>query len=149
MADESLTRKTARELAAMIKARAVSPVEVLDAHLAVIARVNPKLNAIVTRAAEQDNDNPRAVGPAVMGGERLGALAGLPVAIKDVTPTAGIRTTFGSPLSKDPVPDAVAQRVSGFKAAGAIVLGKTNTPEFATGANTVNALFGATRNPWN
>jgi len=149
MADKSLTRKTARELAAMIKARAVSPVEVLDAHLAVIARVNPKLNAIVTLAAEQANDNARAVEAAVMRGERLGALAGLPVAIKDVTPTAGIRTTFGSPLYKDHVPEEDAEAVSRLKAAGAIVLGKTNTPEFATGANTVNALFGATRNPWN
>src|ERR1700757_5051496 len=149
MADVSLTRKTARELAAMIKARAVSPVEVLDAHLAVIARVNPKLNAIVTLAAEQANDNARAVEAAVMRGERLGALAGLPIAIKDVTPTAGIRTTFGSPLYKDHVPEEDAEAVSRLKAAGAIVLGKTNTPEFATGANTVNALFGATRNPWN
>ena len=125
MADKSLTRKTARELAAMIKARAVSPVEVLDAHLAVIARVNPKLNAIVTLAAEQANDNARAVEAAVMRGERLGALAGLPVAIKDVTPTAGIRTTFGSPLYKDHVPEEDAEAVSRLKAAGAIVLGKT------------------------
>jgi amidase len=149
MGDESLTRKTARELAAMIKARAVSPVEVLDAHLAVIARVNPKLNAIVTLAAEQAKERARAVEAAVMGGERLGALAGLPVAIKDVTPTACIRTTFGSPLYKDHVPEEDAEAVSRLKAAGAIVLGKTNTPEFATGANTVNALFGATPNPWN
>src|SRR5215468_12041903 len=133
----------------MIKARAVSPVEVLDAHLAVIARVNPKLNAIVTLAAEQANDNARAVEAAVMRGERLGSLAGLPIAIKDVTPTAGIRTTFGSPLYKDYVPEEDAEAVSRLKAAGAIVLAKTNTPEFATGANTVNALFGATRNPWN
>ena len=142
MADESLTRKTARELAAMIKARAVSPVEVLDAHLAVIARVNPKLNAIVTLAAEQAKEQARAVEAAVMRGERLGALAGLPVAIKDVTPTAGIRTTFGSPLYKDHVPEEDAEAVSRLKAAGAIVLGKTKTPEFATGANTVNALSG-------
>jgi len=149
MADKSLTRKAARELAAMIKARAVSPVEVLNAHLAVIARVNPKLNAIVTLATEQANEHARAVEAAVMRGERLGALAGLPVAIKDVTPTAGIRTTFGSPLYKDHVPAEDAEAVSRLKAAGAIVLGKTNTPEFATGANTVNAIFGATRNPWN
>ena len=98
------------DLAAMIKARAVSPVEVLDAHLAVIARVNPKLNAIVTLAAEQAKEQARAVEAAVMRGERLGALAGLPVAIKDVTPTAGIRTTFGSPLYKDHVPEEDAER---------------------------------------
>src|SRR6516225_8737778 len=89
MADKSLTRKTARELAAMIKSRAASPVEVLDAHLAVIARVNPKLNAIVTLAAEQAREHARAVEAAVMRGERLGTLAGLPVAIKDVTRSAG------------------------------------------------------------
>ncbi len=143
MADKCLTRKTAHELAAMIKSRAVSPVEVLDAHLAVIARVNPKLNAIVTLAAEQAKEHARAVEAAVMRGGRLGALAGLPVAIKDVTPTAGIRTTFGSPLYKDHVPEEDAEAVRRLKAAGAIVLAKTNTPEFATGANTVNAVFGA------
>ncbi len=135
MADKCLTRKTAHELAAMIKSRAVSPVEVLDAHLAVIARVNPKLNAIVTLAAEQAKEHARAVEAAVMRGGRLGALAGLPVAIKDVTPTAGIRTTFGSPLYKDHVPEEDAEAVRRLKAAGAIVLAKTNTPE--------------TRNPWN
>lgn len=149
MADESLTRKSARELAAMVKSRAVSAVEALNAHLAVIARINPKLNAIVTLASDEAKARARAVETAVMRGEGLGPLAGLPVAIKDVTPTAGIRTTFGSPLYKDHVPEHDAEAVRRLKAAGAIVLGKTNTPEFAAGANTVNALFGATRNPWN
>jgi amidase len=149
MTDEGLTRRSARELAAMIKSRAVSPLEVVDAHLAVIARVNPKLNAIVTLAADQARAQARATENAVMRGEPLAALAGLPVAIKDITPTAGIRTTFGSPLYKDHVPDEDAEAVRRLKAAGAVVLGKTNTPEFAAGANTVNALFGATRNPWN
>src|SRR5919198_5808690 len=149
MADEGLTRRSARELAAMIKTRAVSPVEVLDAHLAVIARVNPKLNAMVTLVADQAKAEARASESAVMRGEPLEPLAGLPVAIKDITPTAGIRTTFGSPLYKDHVPDEDAEAVRRLKAAGAILLGKTNTPEFAAGANTVNALFGATRNPWN
>jgi amidase len=148
MADQSLTRRSARELAAMIKARAVSPLEVLDAHLAAIARLNPELNAIVTLAADQARADARAVEAALMRGEHVGALAGLPVAIKDVTPTAGIRTTFGSPLYKDHVPEADAEAVRRLKAAGAVVLGKSNTPEFAAGAHTVNALFGATRNPW-
>jgi amidase len=147
MADESLTRRTAHELAAMIKSRVVSPVEVLEAHLAAIARVNPKLNAIVTLAADRAKEHARAVETAVMRGDRLGVLAGLPIAIKDITPTAGIRTTFGSPLYKDYVPDQDAEAVGRLKAAGAIVVAKTNTPEFAAGANTVNALFGATRNP--
>ena len=82
-------------------------------------------------------------------GEPLGPLHGLPVAIKDITPTAGIRTTFASPLYKDYVPAEDAEVVRRLKAAGAIVLAKTNTPEFACGANTNNVLFGPTRNPWN
>jgi amidase len=147
--DEGLTRRSARDLVRLIATRAASPVEVLDAHLAVIARVNPRLNAIVTLAAEQARAQARAAEAAVMRGEALGPLGGLPVAIKDVTPTAGIRTTFGSPLYRDHVPQEDAEVVRRLKAAGAIVLAKTNTPEFATGANTINAVFGATRNPWN
>ena len=149
MSDEGLTRKSARELVALIVTRAVSPREVLDAHLAAIARVNPGLNAIVTLAADRAREQAGAVEAAVTRGERVGPLAGLPVAIKDITATAGIRTTFGSPLYREHVPDEDAEVVRRLKAAGAIVLAKTNTPEFATGANTVNALFGATRNPWN
>ena len=84
-----------------------------------------------------------------MRGDKLGALHGLPVVIKDITPTAGIRTTYGSPLFKDNVPTEDAEVVRRLKAAGAIVLGKTNTPEFAAGANTFNDVFGVTRNPWN
>jgi len=149
MADETLTRKSACELASLIRARAVSPLEVLDAHLAVIARVNPNLNAIVTLVAEKARDAARAAEAAVMRGSELGALHGLPLAVKDITRTAGIRTTFGSPLFKDFVPSEDAEVVRRLKAAGAIVLAKTNTPEFAAGAHTVNAVFGVTRNPWN
>jgi amidase len=146
---ESLSRKTAVELASLIATKAVSPVEVLDAHLATIARVNPKLNAIVTLMADAASVSAKAAEAAVMRGDTLGALHGLPVAIKDVTPTAGIRTTYGSPLFKDHVPVEDAEVVRRVKAAGAIVLGKTNTPEFAAGANTFNDVFGVTRNPWN
>jgi amidase len=149
MADLSLTRKSARELALLIRTRAVSPVEVLDAHLLAIERFNPQLNAIITLAAEQARDAARAAEVAVAKGEPLGAMHGLPVAIKDVTTTAGIRTTFASPLFKDNVPTEDAEVVRRLKAAGAIILAKTNTPEFACGANTDNALFGPTRNPWN
>ena len=149
MADKTLTRKTARELALLIKTRAVSPVEVLDAHLAAIERLNPKLNAIVTLAADQARDGARMAEQAVMHGDAVGAMHGLPIGVKDVTVTAGIRTTYGSPLYKDNVPKEDAEVVRRLKAAGAIVLAKTNTPEFATGANTVNSVFGATRNPWN
>jgi amidase len=149
MADKTLTRKTARELVSLIKNRTISPVEVLDAHLGVIERINPKLNAIVTLAADSARDGARAAEQKVLSGEVLGSMHGLPIGIKDITLTAGIRTTFASPLYKDFVPTEDAEVVRRLKAAGAIVLAKTNTPEFATGANTVNALFGATRNPWN
>ena len=149
MANESLTRKTAGELVALVKSREITPVEILDAHLAVIARVNPKLNAIVTLAAEQAREAALKAGDAIIRGEETGPLHGLPVGIKDVTPTAGIRTTYGSPLYKEHVPAEDAEAVRRLKAAGAIVLAKTNTPEFAAGANTVNPVFGATRNPWN
>ena len=149
MADKTLTRKTARELALLIKTRAVSPVEVLDAHLAAIERLNPKLNAIVTLAADQARDGARMAEQVVMRGDAVGAMHGLPIGVKDVTVTAGIRTTYGSPLYNDNVPEEDAEVVRRLKAAGAIVLAKTNTPEFATGANTVNSVFGATRNPWN
>ena len=121
----------------------------LDAYLAVIEALNPKLNAIVTLAADQARDAAQRAETAVMKGEPLGPLHGLPIGVKDITPTAGIRTTFASPLFKDYVPTEDAEVVRRLKAAGAIVLAKTNTPEFACGANTNNALFGPTRNPWN
>jgi amidase len=149
MADRSLTRRPARELAKLIRSRAVSPVEVLDAHLAAIEATNPKLNAIITLAAEAAHDAARRAEDAVTRGEELGALHGLPVAVKDNTLTKGIRTTYASPLYKDFVPGEDAEVVRRLKAAGAIVLGKTNMPEFATGANTTNKLFGPSRNPWN
>ncbi|MCC6779430.1 MAG: amidase [Hyphomicrobiales bacterium] len=149
MTDENLARRSARDLVRLIATRAVSPLEVLDAHLTVIATINPRLNAIVTLAAEQARTQARAAEAALMRGEALGPLGGLPIAIKDVTETAGLRTTFGSALYRDYVPQEDAEVVRRLKASGAIVLAKTNTPEFATGANTVNDLFGATRNPWN
>ena len=149
MADRTLARKSARELARLIRTRAVSPVEVLDAHLAVIEAVNPKLNAFVTLAAEAAHDAARRAEDAAARSEPLGPLHGLPVAVKDNTLTAAIRTTYASPLYKDFVPQEDAEVVRRLKAAGAIVLGKTNMPEFATGANTTNALFGPSRNPWN
>src|SRR5258708_3167347 len=146
---EALSRKTAVELASLIATKAVSPVEVLDAHLATIARVNPKLNPIVTLVADPARGSSKDPAAAVMRGDQLGALHGRPVVIKDITPTAGIRTTYGSPLFRDNVPTEAAEVVRRLKAAGVIVLGKTNTPEFAAGANTFNDVFGLTRNPWN
>lgn len=149
MPNASLTRKSAGELVALVKSREITPLEILEAHLSVIDRINPKLNAIVTLVADKARAAAIEAGDAVIRGEAAGPLHGLPVGIKDITPTAGIRTTFGSPLFKDHVPDEDAEAVRRLKAAGAIVLAKTNTPEFAAGANTVNPVFGATRNPWN
>ena len=104
-ADASLARKSAIELAALIVSRAVSPVEVLDAHLAVIARANPQLNAFVTLAAEAARKQAQDLEAALTRGEPQGPLAGLPIGVKDITPTSGIRTTYGSPLYRDHVPD--------------------------------------------
>jgi amidase len=148
MRSDDLTRLSAIEQRDRIASRKASPVEVLDAHLAVIERLNPALNAVVTLAEESARADARAVEAAIGRGETPGPLAGLPVLIKDTAPTRGIRTTFGSPLFADNVPDEDAEVVARLRAAGAIVLGKTNTPEFAAGANTVNEVFGATLNPW-
>ena len=147
-APANLNQLSATELARLIRDRSVSPVEVLRAHLQAVERLNPKVNAICTLAAEPAMAAAKRAEDAVMAGAPLGPLHGLPIGIKDITPTAGIRTTFGSPLYADNVPTEDAAIVSRLKRAGGIILGKTNTPEFAAGANTVNPVFGATRNPW-
>ena len=140
----------ATKLAAMIRRGAVSPVEMVQAVLARLERVNPRLNAYCTVAAEQALEAARkATAVARRRSARLGPLHGVPVSIKDLTPTKGIRTTWGSKIYEHHVPDEDALVVTRLKAAGAIVLGKTNTPEFGAGANTFNAVFGVTRNPWN
>lgn len=143
-----LSLLTAAELARLIRSRKASAVDVLEAHLAAIEARNPAVNAFCTLAAREARIAAATVDKALARRESLGPLAGVPVGIKDVTPTAGIRTTWGSPLFKDHVPGEDAEVVSRLKAAGAIVVGKTNTPEFAAGANTFNTVFGATRNPW-
>jgi amidase len=149
MAKSQLTRLSAVELARLIRTKKVSPVEVAEAHLAAIARVNPAVNAFCTVVPDKALAWARQAEAAVKKRGKLGALHGVPVAIKDLTATADIRTTFGSMLFRDHVPTEDAEVVRKLKAAGAIVLGKTNTPEFGAGANTVNKVFGATRNPWN
>jgi amidase len=139
----------ATRLRALIGRKAVSPLEVVRAILDRIERVNPPLNAYCTVAAEQALVAARAATRALARRRPLGPLHGVPVSIKDLTPTKGIRTTWGSRLFEDHVPDADGLVVERLKGAGAIVMGKTNTPEFGAGANTFNAVFGATRNPWN
>ena len=143
-----VARLPASELRRLIGDRELSCVEVVEACLAQIERHNGAINAVVTLNAAAV-DEARRLDERLATGDDVGVLAGIPVGIKDVTPTAGLRTTFGSPLYADHVPDTDALVVQRLKAAGAIVLCKTNTPEFATGGNTYNEVFGATRNPWN
>ena len=143
-----LTKLSAVELARRIRTGELTPLDVLGAHLAKIAELNPQLNAIVTLDIEGARAQAIAAGEAVTRGDKLGPLHGLPVVIKDVTLTKGMRTTYASPLYKDFIPDVDAAPVARLRKAGAIILGKTNTPEFATGATTFNDVFGVTRNPW-
>ena len=138
----------ATELAAAIRDKAVSAREVVEAHLGRIERVNPAVNAVVTVAGDQAMDAAREADDALAQGEPVGPLHGLPVGIKDLHLTRGVRTTFGSPIYADFVPEEDSLVVERLKAAGAIVLGKTNTPEFGAGSQTFNAVFGATRNPY-
>ncbi|MBT7364522.1 MAG: amidase [Rhodospirillaceae bacterium] len=147
--DADLTRETACTLRDLIASGEVGPVEVLDAHLDAIERRNPGLNAIVTLATEAAREAAQSAEAVVQAGKPLGPLHGLPVVIKDVTPTAGIRTTYGCTVYADHIPGEDATVVAQLRTAGAIILGKSNTPEFAAGANTDNEVFGATRNPWN
>jgi amidase len=137
------------ELARLYRARTTSPLEVMEAVLARIDKVNPLLNAYVTLAREQALDAARKATAALKRKAALPPLHGIPVSIKDLTPTRGIRTTWGSKIYEHHVPEEDALIVQRLKAAGAIVVGKTNTPEFGAGGNTFNAVFGATRNPWN
>src|SRR5215204_5285990 len=132
----------------MLRAREVSARELLDAHLERIDRLNPAVNAIVTLDTDGARTAADAADAALAAGEPVGPLHGLPVAHKDNHATAGMRTTWGSPLHADTVPRTDDLVVSRYKAAGAIRVGKTNIPEFAAGSHTVNPLFGATHNPY-
>jgi amidase len=139
----------ATDLTRLYRAHKVSPLEVMQAVLARIDGVNPAVNAYVTVARESALAGARVATRALRKRATLGPLHGVPVSIKDLTPTKGIRTTWGSKIFEHHVPEHDAIVVERLKAAGAIVVGKTNTPEFGAGGNTFNAVFGATRNPWN
>lgn len=145
---EELTTKSATELAELIRARAVSPVEVAEAHLQRIERINPSLNAIVTLAPDVI-DQARRAEAKLMSGNKTGPLHGVPVTVKDTIDTEGLRTTSGSRLRAEHVPDHDATVVARLKAAGAIILGKTNTPEMAIPYETDNPVFGRTNNSHN
>jgi amidase len=139
---------SAVEMARLLRTRQLSAREVLAAHLDRIDRVNPALNAIVTLVPEQALAAAARADEALATGAAVGPLHGLPIAHKDLQPTPGIRTTFGSPLFKDFVPSQGSLLVERVARAGAIVVGKTNTPEFGAGSQTFNTVFGATRNPY-
>ena len=131
-----------------IGSKEISPVELLESCIARIEAVDGRLNAVVTRAFERARDEAKTAERMVMAGEPLGLLHGLPVGIKDLEATGGIRTTYGSLIYKDNVPADDQGSVAAVRAEGAIVVGKTNTPEFGAGANTKNRVFGATGNPF-
>ena len=139
---------TAVELARRIHAKDLSVREVMEAHLAQIERINPQVNAIVTLLPEQAMDQAAVADEALAHGEEVGPLHGLPVAHKDLHLTKDIRTTFGSPIFRDFVPEHDALIVERLKEAGAITIGKTNTPEFGLGSQTFNEVFGETCNPY-
>ncbi len=138
----------ATELARRMRTRELSAREVLAAHLDRIEAANPAVNAIVTLAAERAVDAASRADEALAGGAEPGPLHGLPIAHKDLVATAGVRTTGGSPIFADVVPDADDLLVVRARHAGAVLLGKTNTPEFGAGSHTFNPVFGATRNPY-
>ena len=139
----------AREMAKLIQQKKLSSREVIQAHLKQIARVNPKVNAIVTLVPEdQLMAQAKAADEATARGETKGPLHGMPIAAKDLVDTKGIRTTYGSPIFRDHIPDNDGFVVEREKAAGGIILGKTNVPEFGLGSHTFNKVFGPTHNPW-
>jgi amidase len=138
----------ATQLAQAIRSKQLSAREVMEAHLAQIERVNPKVNAVVTLLPEQALEQASAADEALARGETVGLLHGLPIAHKDLVNTKGIRTTSGSPIFKEFVPDEDALIVERLKKAGAITIGKTNVPEFGAGSQTYNEVFGETLNPY-
>jgi len=139
---------SAVEMARLIATKKLSAREALAAHLKQIERVNSKVNAIVTLVAEMAGEAAAKADEMQAHKETLGALHGLPVAHKDLLETRGIRTTFGSLLYKDYIPSEDDIVVERMRRAGAIIIGKTNTPEFGAGSQTFNKVFGATHNPY-
>jgi len=148
MKNQEICFLSATELARRIRAKEISATEVMEAHLAQIERVNPKVNAIVTLLPERALEQARAADEALARGEDVGTLHGLPIAHKDLALTKGIRTTFGSLTLQDFIPEEDALIVERLKKAGAITIGKTNTPEFGAGSQTYNKVFGETLNPY-
>lgn len=147
--DQTLLSTSAVELRRLIAARLVSPVELLEACIARIEAVNPFVNAITATCYERARAEARRAERAVVEGRSLGLLHGLPLGVKDLEATEGLLTTLGSAFFRDHVPSADNVLVARLRAAGAIVVGKTNVPDMGAGANTRNAVWGATGNPFN
>jgi amidase len=145
---DDLCTLPATELASLLRAGSVSAREVLAAHLARIERLDPSLNAIVTRTPELAAGRAAAADEAFARGSLLGPLHGLPIAHKELVLTAGVRTTFGSLIFAEQVPTEDELFVERIRAAGAVMVGKTNVPEFGAGSHTFNPVFGVTRNPY-
>ena len=140
---------SAVEARRLIAAKALSPVELMQSCLDRVAKTDPAVNAMVAMDEELALDTARNAEQTVMHGEPLGLLHGLPLGVKDLQATAGLRTTYGSLLYEDFVPEEDEDTVANLRDEGAIILGKTNTPEFGAGANTKNRVYGATGNPFN
>lgn len=138
----------ATEVSSLLARGQISARELLDAHLARIDALNPIINALVTLTPERALERASASDEAHARGESLGLLHGLPVAHKDLLATAGVRTTFGSPIFSDFVPPSDSLIVERQRRAGAVMVGKTNTPEFGAGSHTFNPVFGPTLNPY-
>src|SRR6201987_1432166 len=145
---DNIIQMDASRIAELVANRQLSPVEVMKAHLDRIAEVNPKVNAIVT-LADGALDAAKEAEKAVMSGAQVGPLHGVPFTVKDGIDTAGVPTQRGSPIFKGRVPDTDATVVARLKAAGAILIAKTNPPEFSYSIETDNLLTGQTNNPWN
>ena len=148
-ANESLLSETAVELRRRIGTKEISPVELLEACIARIERINPAVNAVTATCYERARARkPQPRRRRCCAGDALGLLHGLPAGIKDLDETGGLLTTYGSPLYRDFVPERDNAMVARVRAAGAIVVGKTNVPEFGAGANSRNVVWGATGNPF-
>ena len=148
MSDRDLAFTAAHELSEMVTRKAVSPVELAELYLRRIEELDPKLNAFLTVTGDEAMAAARAAEQAVVEGGSLGSLHGIPISVKDLEATAGVRTTFGSLIFQDHVPDSDSGTVERVRASGAIMLGKTNTPEFGMRGTTENRLGDACRNPW-
>ena len=148
MADRDLAFTPAHELSEMVTRKAVSPIELTELYLRRIEELDPKLNAFLTITGDEAMDAARSAEEAAAGDGKRGPLHGIPISVKDLEATAGVRTTFGSLIFEDHVPDSDSGTVERVREAGAIILGKTNTPEFGMRGTTENRLGDPCRNPW-